>query len=114
MALSGLTLTDVASGKRLSVYNPEMTMLQFFTIYSFIPLLQLQQTILLMTYRKLMKWREKILAGKDKYYPKELIESVRNMVKLSPIGEKKTLKNIKVEEEKVFKQAIVKNNNRTP
>ncbi len=29
-------LTDAASGKRLSVYNPEMTMLQFFTIYSFI------------------------------------------------------------------------------
>jgi len=33
-----------------------------------------------MTINQILKWRKDVLAGKSKYYPKDLIESVRKMV----------------------------------
>ncbi len=58
-----------------------------------------------MTFSEMMRWRKQILAGKNKYYPKELIEKVRNMVKKLPTEQEKSLKEVKDEEEKRLKQA---------
>lgn len=38
-----------------------------------------------LTVAQTLKWRERILNGKDKYYPKELIGIVAEMIKPSPV-----------------------------